>query len=91
MFGECEKCSSINVSREDFNVDLTADSDSENSATSVSDCDDNDQGETVAFYELAREDTKLKKMLFKESIDSAIRKFKSTMTTLKHHIYVKRV
>ena len=30
-------------------------------------------------------------MLFKESIDSAIRNFKSTMTTLEHHIYVKRV
>ena len=91
MFRECEKRSSINVSREDFNVDLIADSDSENSATSVSDCDDNDQGETVAFYELAREDTNLKKMLFKESIDSTIRRFKSTMTTLKHHIHVKRV
>ena len=33
----------------------------------------------------------MKKMLFKKSIDSAIRKFKSTMTTLKHHRYVKRV
>ena len=91
MFGECEKCSSINVSREDFNVDLIADSDLENSATSVSDCDDNDQGETVAFYEWAREDTKLKKMLFKKGIDSVIQKFKPTMTTLKHHIYFKRV
>ena len=91
IFGECEKCSSINVSHEDFNVDLVADSDSENSTTSVSDCDDNDQGATVPFYEWAREDTKLKKMLFKESIDSAIRKFKSTVTTLKHHIYIKSI
>ena len=87
MFGECEKVSSINVSHEDFNVDLVADSDSENSTISVSDCDDNNQDATVAFYEWTRQDTKLKKMLFKESIDSAIRKFKSTMTKLKHHIY----
>ena len=72
MFGDCEKCSSMNASHEDFNVNLVADSDSENSTTSVSDCDDNDQGATVAFSEWAREDTKLKKMLFKESIDSAI-------------------
>ena len=43
------------------------------------------------FYQLACEDTKLRKMLFKESIDSAIRKFKSTVTTLKHHIYIKRI
>ena len=88
MFRKCEKCSSKTVSHEDFNVNLIADSDSENSNTSNSDCD-NDQ--TVAFYEWAREGTKLKKMLFKESIDSAIRKFTSTMTTLKHHIYVKRI
>ena len=80
-----------NVSCKDFNVDLVPDSDSENSTTSASDCDDNDLGATVAFYERAREDTKLKKMVFKESIDSAIRKFKSMMTTPKNHIYVKRV
>ena len=91
MLGECEKCSSINLSRENFNIDLVADSDSENSTTSVSDCNDNDQVATVAFYEWAREDTKLKKTLFKKTIDSAIRKFKSTITTLKPHIYVKRV
>ena len=91
MLGECEKCSSINLSLENFNIDLVADSDSENSTTSVSDCDDNDQVATVSFYGWAREDTKLKKTLFKETIDSAIRKFKSTITTLKPHIYVKRV
>ena len=91
MFGECEKCSSINVSPKDLNVDLVADSDSENSTPSVSDYDDNDQDATVAFCEWACEDTKLKKMLFKESIDRAIQKLKSTMTTLKDHIYVKRV
>ena len=91
MIGECEKCSSINVSRKDFNIDLVSDSDLENSTTSVSYCDDKDQGATVAFYKWAREDTKLKKMLSKESIDSAIRKFKSTITKLKHHMYVKHV
>ena len=81
MSRECEKCSSINVSHEDLNVDLVADSDSENSITSVSDCDDKNPSATVAFYEWAREDTKLK---------NSIRKFKSKMTKLKHHVYVKR-
>ena len=33
-----------------LNVDLVADSDSENSTTSFSDCDDNNQGRTVAFF-----------------------------------------
>ena len=37
MFGECEQCSSINVSRDNFNVNLVADLDSEPSTTSVSD------------------------------------------------------
>ena len=74
MFGKSEKCFSKTVSHEDFNVDLIADSDSENSNTSDSDCDHNDQTAIVALYEWAREKTKLKKMLFKGSIDSAIRK-----------------
>ena len=43
------------------------------------------------FFEWAREGNKLKKIRFKENIDSAIRKFTSTITTLKHHLYVKRV
>ena len=43
MFRKCEKCSSKTLSHEDFNVDLITDSDSENSSTSYSDCDDNDQ------------------------------------------------
>ena len=77
-FGKCEKCSSKTVSHEDFSVDLIDDSDSENSDNDS----DNDQTAVVAFYESAREGTKLKKMLFKESIDSAVRKFK-------HHIYVR--
>ena len=76
---------------EDFNVESIADSDSENSNTSYSDCDYNQQTAIAAFYEWACEGTKLKQMLFKESIDIATRKFTSTMTTLKHHIYAKRV
>ena len=88
MFGKCEKYSSKIVCHEDFNVDLIADSDSEHSNTSDSDCADNDQTAIFAYYEWAREATKLKKMLFKESIDSAIRKFTSTITELKHHVYV---
>ena len=76
---------------EDFNVESIADSDSENSNTSYSDCDYNQQTAIAAFYEWACEGTKLKQMLFKESIDIATRKFTSTMTTLKHHIHVKRV
>ena len=79
------------MSHEDFNIDLIVDSDSENSNTTDSDCDDNDQTATVAFFELAREGNKLKKILFKENIGSAIRKLTSTMTTLKYHMYVKRV
>ena len=51
MFGKCQKCSSKTVSYEDFNVDLIADSDCENSNTSGSDCNDNDQTAIVAFYE----------------------------------------
>lgn len=51
MFGKCQKCSSKTVWYEDFNVDLIADSDCENSNTSGSDCNDNDQTAIVAFYE----------------------------------------
>ena len=91
MFRKCEKCSSKTLSHEDVNVDLNFDSVSENSHTSDSDCDDNDQTAIVAFYEWACEGTKLKKILSKESVDSAIRKFISPMTALKHHIYIKRV
>ena len=82
MLGKCEKCSSKTLPHEeDFNVNLIADSEFENSNTSDSDCDDNDQTAIVAFYKWALEGTKLKKMLFKESIDSAIQKFTSTTTT----------
>ena len=58
MFGKCEKCSSKIVSYQDFNVDLIADSDSENSNTSENDCDDKDQTAIVAFHKWAREVTK---------------------------------
>ena len=87
MFGKCEKCSSfmkilmlnrllIQILKTPIQATVTA------IITSKLLC---------RVYEWACEGTKLKQMLFKESIDIATRKFTSTMTTLKHHIHVKRV
>ena len=48
MFGKCEKGCFKTVSHKDFHVDLVTGSDSENSNTSDSDCEDNDQIAIVA-------------------------------------------
>ena len=56
MFGKREKCHSKTVSHEDFNVDLIADSDSENSNTSDSYYNHSDQTAMAVFMnELVKE------------------------------------
>ena len=56
MFGKREKCSSKTVSHEDFNVDLIADSDSENSNTNDSYYNHSDQTAMAVFMnELVKE------------------------------------